>query len=524
VPRAEPASDDFSRTYDRLLEAVTDEAREEATGYRGASQNVREEIVRCIWFGTHFRPEELATDDGRRIEVLSPGWWNVEGGPDFLNAEVLLEGEGRLSGDVEIHTCPSGWRAHGHHRQPEYDGVMLHVVMWEDDSRDSVRDHADREIPQLTLQHYVEEDIGELVEVVDLEGDSGNGEAGQVPGRWCGQAYEDGRLSGRWLGDLLDAAGDHRVMDRARAVEELLEERSPEEVLYRRLAEALGYKKNRMPFLQLINLLPLRQLRRAVPEELDEDAKLAALEGAYFDVSGLLERCPDRAGTDDETADYLHRLERAGRGPAAELAGQRMSPDHWDFSGTRPVNLPGRRLAALACLYARFLHDGLFGHLVRIVHGTTAEGRRRLDTTMRDRLTGVFTGLEHYYWSRRCTLGGSKLDSPLALVGGQRATGILVDVLLPVLLAHARTEGDEKLSSRLHLLWRRLPTRSGNSVTRRMSGVLFGDTDEAGDVIDSARRQQGLHQLYRDFCGSDDGCDRCVVYRAHRQELHPSEV
>ena len=524
MPTADPASNGFSRAYGRLLKAVADDACEQKTSYRGASQDVREEIVRCIWFGTHFRPDELSTDDGRRLEVLSPGWWNVEGGPDFLNAEMLLEGEGRVTGDVEIHTSPSGWRAHGHHRQPEYDDVMLHVVMWQDGARDSVQDHAGREVPQLTLEHYVEEDIGELVELVDLEEDTQDGEEGQVPGRWCGRAYEDGRLNAEWVGGLLDIAGDHRVMDRADDVEELLEEHSPEEVLYRRVAEALGYKKNRMPFLQLINLLALRELRRAVPEGIERDEKLAALEGAYFNASGLMERAREKGATDDETDEYLRRLRGAADHPAAELAGQTMSPDHWDFSGTRPVNLPGRRLAALACLYADYLHDGLFGQLVRIVHGAAAEGRRRLDTTIRDRLTDIFTGLEHPYWSRRCTLGGKKLGRPLALVGDQRATGILVDVLLPVLLAQARRQGDNKLSSRLHLVWRRLPSRPQNSVTRRMSGVLFGDTDDAGDVIDSARRQQGLHQLYRDHCGSGDACDRCVVYRAWRDELEPSEV
>ena len=520
---ADECSGHFRRAYARLVQAVADESREEGTAYGAAGQNVREEIVRCIWFGSHFRPEDLSTDDGRRLEVVSPGWWNVEGGPDFVNAELLLEGEGRITGDVEIHTSPSGWRGHGHHQQPEYDEVVLHVVMWSG-RRDAVRDSSGREIPQLTLEHAVDEDIGELVEIVDMEADVADGEDGQVPGRWCGRARADGRLDDGWLGELLDAAGDHRVLDRAEEARELLEERSPGEVLYRRLAEALGYKKNRMPFLQIANLMPLKELRRAVPRDLPEDEKMAALEGAFFDASGLLERGGPDPDVDEQTADYVRRLKRAADGPAGGLAERTMSPDHWDFSGTRPVNLPGRRLAALARLYASHLHAGLFGRLVRIVHGTEAEGRRRLDTTIRDRLTGVFTELEHPYWSRRCTLGGTKMDEALRLVGPSRATAILVDVLLPVLLAHARLENDDRLASRLHLVWRNLPTRPENTVTRRMCGVIFGGTDEAGDVVDSTRRQQGLHQLYRDFCSAGDGCGRCVVYRARQRDLQPSEA
>ena len=55
-----------------------------------------------------------------------------------------------------------------------------------------------------------------------------------------------------------------------------------------------------------------------------------------------------------------------------------------------------------------------------------------------------------------------------------------------------------------------------NAVTRRMQQVIFEGPDAAGQVVNSARRQQGLHQLYRDFCGGPDGCDRCVLYLASR--------
>ena len=127
-----PTVGDLSDIYGRLLEQFATELGEKQPSYGRAGQSVREEIVRCVWFGSHFPPEGLTTDDGRRIEVLSPGWWNVEGGPDFVRAELLMEGAGRVVGDVEVHTVASSWHGHGHDRQPEYDGVALHVVMWDD--------------------------------------------------------------------------------------------------------------------------------------------------------------------------------------------------------------------------------------------------------------------------------------------------------------------------------------------------------------------------------------------------------
>ncbi|MCK4374877.1 MAG: DUF2851 family protein, partial [Candidatus Brocadiae bacterium] len=105
----------FSDLYGRLLREFAAQIGEKESAYGGAGRSVREEIVRCVWFGGHFSGEGLATDDGRRLETLSPGWWNVEGGPDFVRAEFLLEGQGRLVGDVEVHTLASSWYSHGHH-------------------------------------------------------------------------------------------------------------------------------------------------------------------------------------------------------------------------------------------------------------------------------------------------------------------------------------------------------------------------------------------------------------------------
>lgn len=67
------------------------------------------------------------TVDGRRLRVLYPGRPAPGHGPDFRDALLELDGAS-LRGDVEVHRRPSEWRAHGHHQNPEYKGVVLHVV------------------------------------------------------------------------------------------------------------------------------------------------------------------------------------------------------------------------------------------------------------------------------------------------------------------------------------------------------------------------------------------------------------
>jgi len=43
----------------------------------------------------------------------------------------------------------------------------------------------------------------------------------------------------------------------------------------------------------------------------------------------------------------------------------------------------------------------------------------------------------------------------------------------------------------------------------------LGKDSQEGSVVNSARRQQGLLQIFKDFCESDDiACERCVLLRS----------
>jgi hypothetical protein len=336
-----------------------------------------------------------------------------------------------------------------------------------------------------------------------------------VEGKYCSTAYQEGRIDARWLGGLLDTAGDHRVLRRAAGLEALLQNQPAEQVLYERLAEALGYKNNRLPFLQLAGLLPLAALRHAVPPDADMAMRRTMLEAAFLTAGGLMDAADSHA-PDEETRAHVQALREARSDLPPDLIRICLPVEQWCFAATRPVNYPTRRLAALACLYADRLHDGLFRRLLRLVHTVKPKGRRRPDVTLRSALSGTLRVLSHPYWSRRCTFGGRQLARTTALVGSQRARSILIDVFLPMLIAHSRREEDRALLGRLHSLWEGMPRRSDNAVTRRMGQIMFGQEAEARRVVSSARRQQGLHQLYADYCGSEKGCDRCVLYLAQR--------
>ncbi len=75
----------------------------------------------------------MRTRDGRPLRICRPGSWNRLGGPDFLQAEWELDGQKQI-GDVEIHFYQRDWYAHGHHCNPAFGTVGLHVVVFDVDA------------------------------------------------------------------------------------------------------------------------------------------------------------------------------------------------------------------------------------------------------------------------------------------------------------------------------------------------------------------------------------------------------
>lgn len=61
-----------------------------------------ERVVQKIWFRQDFATQGLVTVSGKSIHVKDPGRWNLQEGPDFKEARLLVDGV-ELDGDVEVH-------------------------------------------------------------------------------------------------------------------------------------------------------------------------------------------------------------------------------------------------------------------------------------------------------------------------------------------------------------------------------------------------------------------------------------
>lgn len=79
------------------------------------------------WIQQAEQMKTLITTEGERIVVLDAGERNDGPGPDILRARILLD-DREVDGSVEMHRSARDWYGHGHHTDPAYEDVILHVV------------------------------------------------------------------------------------------------------------------------------------------------------------------------------------------------------------------------------------------------------------------------------------------------------------------------------------------------------------------------------------------------------------
>ena len=91
-----------------------------------------ESYLHFLWRSKRLPFHQLTLSNGGSFQLISEGVYNAfESGPDFSCAQMKMD-DIHWVGNVEIHLRSSDWYAHGHHHDPAYNNVILHVVLLHD--------------------------------------------------------------------------------------------------------------------------------------------------------------------------------------------------------------------------------------------------------------------------------------------------------------------------------------------------------------------------------------------------------
>ncbi|MEP7078383.1 MAG: DUF2851 family protein [Chthoniobacterales bacterium] len=413
--------------------------------------------LQARWFAGDFG-RQFRSVAGDAIEIVQFGVWNREAGPDFTEAVVRSNGGAPIRGAIEFDLTDRSWESHGHATNEAFDGAVLHVFVQSGGSAFFTRTRTNRNVPQVR------------VDLAALNGLTPVGLPLARAGR-C-QAPLQG-LSEERIVSVLTAAAQFRLQRKAARLRRIMESHGRDAALFQELAAALGYKRNKLPFTLLAQRVSLAVLR-AAPRE---------AESLLFGVAGFLS-APDLAAYRSDTRAYVRELWDTWWRRHDEMGRLILPLALWKFSGARPLNHPQRRLCALSLLAADWRG------FVRSFVGYDFRKTRQF-----------LLGLTHPFWNFHYTLRAAPAATAMALIGESRVRDIIANVLLPL----AEAEGHDGWSD-----YAKLSAPLSNRRVETAATRLFAQDDRRKRFTKSIAFQQGLLQVYEDFCLQDNSdCAQC---------------
>ncbi|MDO4171457.1 MAG: DUF2851 family protein [Prevotellaceae bacterium] len=275
-----------------------------------------ERLLHYTWRHKLLPLATLRTTDGRIVEVVSPGQYNISNaGPDFFNAKVRLDGE-LWAGNVEMHTKASDWYRHHHDSDSAYDSVVLHVVEVAD--MDTVTSQG-RRVPTMEL-HIPEGLMADYRELLTAE---------KYPP--CHKVIPT--LPRMKVHSWLNALQTERLERKTIAMTGRVQAMggSWEDGYFATLARNFGFGINGEAFEAWAQCMPMR----AVDKHRDN---LFQVESMFLGQAALLDRVDSRY-----SAEYKYLQRKFGMTP--------MDGTIWRYLRTRPQNFPHRRLMQLALMH-----------------------------------------------------------------------------------------------------------------------------------------------------------------------------
>jgi len=403
-----------------------------------------EHIIQFIWRNRLYIEKSLKTTCGCDLEIIDPGEQNFHAGPDFFNARIRL-GHLIWAGNVEVHGRASDWYRHGHHLNPGYNNVILHVVGTYDAD---VTNSLGRRIHTFVSAHD-----SSLINSYDFLRKSES----WLP---CGGYIQDmpPLTLNRWLRILYF----ERLDQKCHRIEKILYRQSTgrDDALYRALSSGYGLPVNTMPFELLSKVVPLHSLMRHRDSIPDLEAVLFGQSGLLFSARDL---GPYPAGLWNRYVELRSFLS------------DRPVPRHmWRFLRLRPASFPTIRIAQ-------------FGSLI---HKQFPLADTILENSSTTELEQVFRTCASEYWDSHYQFGRC---SPIIkkFPGEQFVNTLIINVIIPFLTSLAKNEKRSNAGIRASRILLHLKAEYNQIIKNwRLYGI------RAGNAMES----QALLQLYNVYC------------------------
>lgn len=411
-----------------------------------------ERLLQYIWQFQYYNKGELSTAGGEPLQILFPGQFNTNQGPDFSDAKIKI-GATTWAGTVELHINTSDWKKHNHQQDNNYHNVILHVV-WEDDTKAN-------ELPVLELKSRVPKVLLQRYEELMLS-------SSFIP---CEKTIHTVReiTWKSWKERLLA----ERLLRKAAVVETYLQQNSYhwEATFWWLLARNFGIKVNADAFEAVARSLSITILAK-------HKSQIHQLEALLLGQAGLL--------NEDFIEDYPVMLQKEYTFYKNKYGLQPINNPVFSLR-MRPGNFPAVRLAQLAMLVHHSVH--LFSEIKEAAGVKNVKSR--FDITAND--------YWHYHYRfdelsafRKKKLGVDMIDN------------IIINTIVPVLFAYGNYHNEQPYKDKA-LQWLEETAAEKNVITKGF--------EKLGLENRVAYDSQALIELKNNYC-HPKRCLDCVVGNA----------
>jgi hypothetical protein len=409
---------------------------------------MKEEFLHYLWKYKLYDPDELFDNEGNKIEVINPGEYNRDAGPDFFNARLRISGT-EWAGNVEIHIRASDFDNHRHNIDPAFDNVILHVV-----SENDKRVFNSKGVEVLTSG--LKFDPGLYEKYISLVNNP------FIIACQAGIKDLDPIFIRHWLSSVMI----ERLQEKSEQIIKIYTatENDWEETFYRLLSRYFGFRVNKEPFEMLATALPFRIIRK-------HSDYLFQIEALLFGTAGMLEEGLFREAVDDE---YYLDLIREYKILSAKYS---LHPVHgwiWKFARLRPANFPTLRISQLASMLS--VTGGLFS--------------RTIEANDINQLRRLFEVTASGYWDDHFVFG-KRSRSYTKSTGSQATDILLINAVVPSIFVYGQSR-DSWLICERAISFLELIDPEDNSI--------IDEWRSTGIEADSAFISQALIQLRNCYC------------------------
>ena len=425
----------------------------------------QENLLQIIWNEQLFKMP-LCTESGETLEIVDKGVWNIESGPDFQHAEIIISGV-KKRGCIEIHFSPEDWNRHNHQFDSAYNDVVLHVVWNNPEGLINFPPN----VPLFSIQKHL---LIPLENVVETFNTSSYPYARKIkPGKYANWFSS---LSNDQIIDLTQSFGLMRVYEKARSFAQKIIKYGLEDTAYKALLDGMGYKINRDGFAELSSKISL--------EELSQFSEIDAF-SVLFGTAGLLPD-PSQINIHPDYSSWVSKMWESWWSKR-----QNYSPVSWKKSSYRPANSPERRL--LAAYYV--IKNARFKLGSKILGIFKKENKIK---NYYSELKQIFT-IDREINQTKFISFAVALENPISLLGANRINDLLINFAIPFSLGYFMVEDDVENCQKIKLIAMKVPRLQDNRTFKEAVHHFFIPPARSNAILKNACSQQGLLKLYRDF-------------------------